>query len=83
MPLEWDLIKIAPGCALWQTTCKKYMTITGISPDGTQVYSFLARDRPHNGDQWMARTSNAGINYVSKPRSKSYCRKKWKEIISK
>lgn len=75
----YDLLDKIDGYALWLRDDGR-CAVTEISADGGQVFSCMPGDNPSDGGKWFARCTDTGIAYVSCAYSRSYARRKFREL---
>ena len=68
---RFEIVRQRYGVAILRDTenPQQYRTI-GVSEKNAQVYS-LGSDSPTGGGQWFSHMTEAGVEYVSSPRSRS------------
>ncbi len=78
MVRAWMIVKEQDGVALWR--CPQGWTCTRINRDRGQVYDAMPGDAPDAGS-WCARICAAGVDYVSRPYSRSHARRIFREYV--
>lgn len=79
--LTYECVREAAGVALWRHESGLF-AVTGIDRASGQVSSIMACDMPTGGGKWVARMTDAGIDYVSSLHHRSTAMRFYKRLMS-